>query len=146
MSLDCTTIAYIEQYVSKALFAAAGTPYLFTRQSANEGTYLDNGNIPSNKTGVPFGLNNGLLFGLWIGNELLTPFDVELYHHLGDEVSLTLIGTFSFTGAARSEILGIADFGTVNIPKDVQLAMRIVNTVATKPKNIKVYPFIRGNF
>lgn len=145
MSLDCSTIALVEQYITQYLLASGSAPYMFTRQTANLNTYLDNGNIPSNKTGVPFGLNNGKLGKLWVGNELLTPFDFSIYWHLGDEISLTLLATVTFTGAARTQLFDASDFGIVAVPKDVQLAGRITAVAATRPKNIKVYPIVTGN-
>ena len=100
--------------------------------------WLNSEGIPSNKTGIPFGLANGSLEGIWVGNEDLSTFDIEIFQHLGDEIALTFLKSETVT-ASRNEIFIITG---VAITKDVQLAVRITNGSA---KNIKVYLDIKGD-
>ena len=100
--------------------------------------WLNSESIPSNKTGIPFGLLNGSLEGVWVGNEDINTFDIEVFQHLGNEIGLTFLKSVTVT-ASRS---GIFIITSVAITKDVQLAIRITNGAA---KNIKVYLDIKGD-
>lgn len=146
MSLDCTIIAFVEQQITKSLAAAGKPSYAWGRGGANtDGSYLDNHGVPSNKVGIPFGLNNGLLTELWVGNELLAEFDINIFHHLGDEVSLTLLTTVTVPAAARTKTFNAVDLGVVNVPKDVQIACQVVNATAGSPRNTSVHATITGS-
>ena len=51
------------------------------------------GQIRSNRTGIPFGLNNGRIIEIWAGNEDINTFDITIYEHQGDSVGLTSLTT-----------------------------------------------------
>ena len=144
--LSCNELAHIEELINQ-IAANSGKPsYSFGRPSTvNDGTWLFAGNsVPSNKTGIPFGLNNGELTYGWIGNESLVAYDIEIYHHLGDEVSLTLLTTLSIGAGARTATFDVSDFGLVSVPKDVQIATKVVNVAAGNPRNVSVHLTIAG--
>lgn len=143
--LSCNQLAHIEELVEQ-IAANSGKPsYSFGRGSTvNPNTWLFSGNsVPSNKTGIPFGLNNGEITYAWVGNELLAEYDVEIYHHTGDETNLTLLTTLNISSAARTSVLDQSDFGIISVPKDVQLAVRIGTTVSN-PRNVAVHLTIQG--
>ena len=146
MSLKCTIIALIEQFAT-ALIAASGKPsYVAGRGGANPDlTWLDDQGVPTNKTGIPFGLNNGLLKELWVGNELLTQYEMKVYWHDGDEVNLTLLKTVTIPNTARTKTFNAVDLGIVNVPKGVQIAFQVDNSVGGAPKNTKVHATITGS-
>jgi hypothetical protein len=142
----CSELAHIEELI-KQVAASAGKPsYSFGHGGAvTVLTWLDSGNsIPSNKTGIPFGLNNGLLTSLWVGNELLVAYDLSVYWHLGDETSLTLLKTVTVPNTARTKTFDAIDLGVVNVPVDVQIAMRVTAVPGTNPKNMAAHATISG--
>jgi hypothetical protein len=108
---------------------------------ANKNVWLLNNDVVSNKTGIPFGLNNGELLELWVGNENISTFDVTLFEHDGVEINLTSKATVSLV-SERFKIFNVSDFGTVNITKNKQLAMRVTDGAG---KNVKVYAVIKGS-
>ena len=116
--------------------ASAG--YEYTRKNPSEGTWLDSGGIPSNKTGIPFGLANGVLDGVWVGSSTLSEYDISVYWHDGDETNLTLLTTVSIPNTDRTKVFDSVALGSIPIPQDVQLATRIVNIVSA-PADLKVY-------
>lgn len=143
--LSCNQLAHIEEMIFQ-IAANSGKPsYSFGRPSAvNPNTWLFAGNsVPSNKTGIPFGLNNGELTYAWIGNETLSEYDVEIYHHTGDETNLTLITTLNVPSSSRTSVFDQTDFGILSIPKDVQIAAKVASTVSN-PKNISIHLTISG--
>lgn len=142
----CSELAHIEELV-KQIAANSGKPsYAFGRGSTvTTDSWLFAGNsVPSNKTGIPFGLNNGKLTYAWIGNELLVAYDVKVYYHTGDETGLTLLTTLSVPDSSRTATFDITDFGTVNVPNNVQIAVLVNNIVSTNPKNVSVHLTITG--
>jgi len=119
--------------------ASAG--YEMGRKNPIEGSWLYSNELATNKTGIPFGLINGLMEGIWVGASNESEFDIEIYHHLGNELSLTLLVpaiTVTFTAINYSQTFNTGDFGTINIPADIQLAGKVVNIV-TAPSDLKVY-------
>ena len=151
MKLDCEIINFIEEFTLNSIAANASPGYTWGRGNTNNlNQWLDaTGSRPSNKTGVPFDLNNGKLIKFWIGNENLTDFEISLYSHEGDEINLTLLASFDIIAGspARSQFFTIADFGDVDIPQGVQLAARItrVSSTLSNPRNTGCYAILKGN-
>ena len=99
---------------------------MFDRTGTNNvNDWLKAGNLFSNVVGWPFGLANGTVNGIWIGNENLSTFDIDIYEYEGDEVNLTNLVTVSVGVAARNAFFDVSDFGVVNITQGYQLAARI---------------------
>ncbi len=146
MSVCCEHIAIIEQ-LAKSQVAASGKPsYSFGRDGNHPAeTHLDANGKPSNKVGIPFGLNNGLLIDAWVGKELLVAYDLEIYYHLGDEVGITTLTTVSLLAGARTKIFTPADFGIVAVPKNVQIGCKIASVVSTNPRRNGVHLTILGS-
>lgn len=132
----------------KDAIANSGKPsYAFGRGSTvTEDTWLYSGNsVPSNKTGIPFGLSDGVLTYAWVGNELLVAYDVEIYWHEGDETNLTLLATLSVGAGSRTATFDIGDFGLVLVPQDKQIACFVTNVSSTNPRNVSVHLTIAGS-
>ena len=145
--LSCNQLAHIEEFTGSALASSGKPSYSYGRASTvTVGTWLDGGNnIPSNETGIPFGLNNGALAELWIGNKNLVEYDISVYHHLGDEVGLTLLTTVTVPAAARTKVFKIIDFGVVSIPIGVQLAVQVTAVPGSNPRSIAVHATVLGS-
>lgn len=119
----------------------ASVGYEMARKNPIEGSWLYSNELATNKTGIPFGLANGVMEGIWAGASNDAEFDLEVYHHLGNELSLTLLipaFTINFSPTNLMLAFSASDFGAVAVPQDVQLAGKIVNVV-TPPNDFKVY-------
>jgi hypothetical protein len=147
MSNACETQILIEQHTSKAVGGSGKPSYAFGISGSNPaGTWYDSHGRPSNKVGIPFGLDNGELIEIWCGNELLVEYDFSLYYHLGDETGLTLLTTVTVPAAARTKLFTVADLGLVTVPKTVQIAARVETVPGTNPRNCGAYAVIKGTF
>ena len=138
--LDCETLAFIEETIFQ-VFVNSSKPNQWFTKTGNviSGAYLNNGGIPSNVVGLPFGLNNGQLIKVWIGKEDASDLNLGIYTHDGDEVNLTLIHTVSMLIAdGRTKSF---DVSGVSIAKDKQIAIKITSGTA---KNIKSYIITTG--
>jgi hypothetical protein len=130
----CDDIPLIEQMIGVSIANSASPGFVYGRGgNVPAGSWLINNEVPSNITGIPFGLDNGKLVAVWGASQDIDTYDIEIYWHLGDSVSLTLLTTVSVI-SLRQDFFDISDFGTVNVPKNVQLATRITNGSAKNPK------------
>jgi hypothetical protein len=147
MSAECETLILIEQHV-KLINQGSGKPsYDFGASGAAPAlTWLDSHGRPSNKTGIPFGLDNGKLIEIWVGNELLVEYEFSLYWHEGDETNLTLLKSVTVPAANRTATFDQAAIGDIDVPKDKQIAGRITAVTATNPRNVGAYAIITGTF
>ena len=144
--LSCNQLAHIEEIVQQ-IAASSGKPsYSFGYSSAaTVNTWQEHGpKISSNKNGIPFGLNNGQITNIWVGNSQLVAFDITAYWHLGDEVSLTALTTVSIPSTSRIATFNVDDFGIVNVPKDVQIAFRVTAVPGSNPRDIGLHATIVG--
>lgn len=119
---------------------SASVSYEMTRKNPIEGSWLYSGELPTNKTGIPFGLLNGLLEGIWVGASNDAEFDLEVYHHLGNELALTLLVpafTVNFSPTNYMLEFSQADYGATAVPQSIQFGAKIVNVV-TPPNDLKV--------
>ena len=138
----CDDIPLIEQMIGFSISNSASPGFIFGRGgNAAANSWLINNEVPSNITGIPFGLNNGKLLEVWAASEDVDTYSVEVYWHLGDEVSLTLLTTVNVV-ATRQDFFGVLDFGVVNVPPQIQLATKLVGGSA---KNPKVALFVGGS-
>ena len=138
----CDDIPLIEQLIGNKLASSANPGFIFGRGgNSSNNTWLLNNDVPSNITGIPYGLSGGNLLQVWVASENVDTYSIEIYRHLGDEVALTLLTTVSVV-STRQAFFGIPDFGSVPILSNVQIATRLVGGSA---KNIKVSVFIGGS-
>lgn len=144
--LSCNQLAHIEELIRQTSASSGKPSYSFGYSAAaTVNTWLEHGpKISSNKTGIPFGLNNGQINNIWVGSSTLATFEITAYWHLGDEVSLTALTTISVSNLARTASFDESDFGIVLVPKDVQIAFRITDVTGSNPRDIGLHATIVG--
>jgi len=120
----------IDELCSSAAISASPGFTFNSPGNASTNTWLQVGQVVSNKTGINFPLYNGFLFELSVSNENNNTFDVELYEHDGS--TFTLLTTVSII-AQRSNVFDSSDFGIVNITRNLELAAKVVNGSAKNP-------------
>lgn len=103
--------------------------------SAN--TWLQNEGVNSNRAGRWVYINDAVVERIYVGSENIDTYDVAIYHHDGDQVNLTFVGSVSVTAARGAKF-------TVSfaVPTDKQLAVRVENGSA---KNLVVGLELSGN-
>lgn len=130
----CDDIPLIEQLIGNKLATSANPGFLLGRGgNVPNGSWLFNNDVPSNITGIPFGLAGGNLLQVWAASQNVDTYSIEVYYHFGDEVGLTLLTTVTVV-ALRQDFFGIADFGSVPVPQNVQIAGKLVGGAAKNPK------------
>ena len=112
--------------------ASASPGFNFGRAgNASAGTWLQiTGGVPSNKAGITVALTNAEIKGIFVANENISTFDLEIYEHEGDSINLTLLDTVSIV-TARSASFSVM----VPVTTGRQLAIQISSGTA---KNINV--------
>ena len=111
----------------------------FARKSPVLNSWLDSGGLPSNKTGEPFDLDNGLLDGIWVGSDALLEYEISVYWHEGNETNLTLLTMVTVLNTNRTLGFDAVDLGVITLPKNIQLATRLTDFTTSAPKNLKCY-------
>lgn len=138
--MKCGDLAITEQLIGDAIANSVSPGFVYGRSGNVVEGWLKNNEVFSNRVGLPFGLNNGLLLSVWCGTQNLNTYDIEIYEHEGDEVNLTLLVTLQITVATRTKIFTQADIKTANGGNDVsvgtlkQLGVKIKNGPANEPK------------
>lgn len=123
--------AAIEE-IRNTILTSASPGFSFGRSgTCTPNTYLQNETVPSNISGRWVYLNNGFITDIYITNELATTYTVEFYHHTGNSVALTLLGSVTVTAAKGGHF-------SVNwaVPNDKQIAVKIAASSANSPKNV----------
>lgn len=94
------------------------------------------GTVPSNKAGITIALSNATISKVYIANEDINTFNIELYSHDGNEVNLTLLDTVSIVSARSATF-------TLNtaITTGKQLAVKLSTGSA---KNLSVGVQLKG--
>ena len=121
----------------------AKPPYSFGRVGTHgNDTWLKSADSFSNVRGLPFELINGKIIKVKISTDnVASAFSVEIWHHLGNLASATLIGTVT-TDGTKSVYYFDVDW---NVPQDVQLAVKVASVGATKPRETAVYLITQGD-
>lgn len=107
---------------------AASPGFSFGRQgNISNGTFLNRpGGVPSNRTGVNFGLSNGSLDVIAVGTENLDTYTIKVWQHDGNFINPVEITTVSIT-SSRKEVLELGvDYTLTNsLVKNKQIAIEI---------------------
>jgi hypothetical protein len=92
------------------------------------GTYLQNETVPSNVTGRYVYINNAIVKRVFVGNETISTFTVQISAHDGNLLNLIILGSVTVTAATGGDF-------TVNwaVASGKQLAVQITSGSA---KNI----------
>jgi len=86
------------------------------------GTWLNNEGVPSNKAGRYVYINNAEVSRVFVSNENVSTFTVEVFYHDGNEVGLTSLGTAAVV-ADRGDAFDVSWL----VPTDKQLAIKVVS-------------------
>lgn len=86
------------------------------------GAYLECEGVPSNISGRYVYINNAVVTRVFISVQNSGTFDIEVFHHDGNGVNNTSLGTVSLVASTGGEF-------SVNwsVPTSKQLSMRIIN-------------------
>lgn len=103
------------------------------------GTYLQCESVPSNVSGRWVYVTNGIIEHIYVSNENITTYTIEVLYHQGSEVNLTSLGTVTVVANRGGKF-------TVNwsVPTDNQIAVRVAPGSANAAKNIVCGLEIRG--
>lgn len=121
--LTATDVQGAIDEISNTVATSASPGFSFGRASnVNTGTWLNVEGVPSNKAGRWVYINNAVITKVFVSNETLTSFDLEIYSHDGDEINLTLLGSVSLINKR-------GDAFTVNFPVSTnkQLAIKMAS-------------------
>jgi len=102
---------------------SASPGFSFGRSSnVNSGTWLQCETVPSNKAGRYVYINDASVVRVFVSNETVGTFDLEVFYHDGDATGLTSLGTVSVVSSRGDEFI-------VNwaVPTNKQLAIRLVS-------------------
>jgi hypothetical protein len=137
LTSDNTGDAIRELAVTVGVSASPG--FSFGRSgNVTAGTWFSTvGGVPSNKAGITVALSNPEVTKVYVANEDISTFDVEVYEHQGNEIGLTLIGTVNVV-ASRSASFTVS----YAVTSGEQLAVKIVNGSA---KNCNIGLQLKGN-
>jgi hypothetical protein len=92
------------------------------------GTWLQNDTVPSNKSGRTVALLNPEVTSVFVANEDVSTFTVDVYEHDGNEIGISLLGSSSVT-ATRSATFLVS----YAVTSGRQLAIRIGTGSAKNP-------------
>lgn len=114
--------AAIEE-VSDSVQTSASPGFSFGRSgNVSSGTWLQNEGVPSNRAGRWVYINNAEVTAVFVANENVSTFSLEVYYHDGGGVNLTLIGTVNVVAAYGNK------FPTsFAVPTDKQLAIKLAS-------------------
>ena len=130
IGFDNSTNGFVADEVQGALeelkndiSTSASPGFSFGRASnVNNGTWLLNEGVPSNKSGRYVYINNAIVEKIFVGSETVSTYDLEIYSHDGDSVNLTLLDTVSIVSSRGGTIIvGVA------VAIDKHLAIKLVN-------------------
>jgi hypothetical protein len=125
------TQAAIEEVNTKVL-TSASPGFSFGRSGvASAGTYLQCETVPSNVSGRWVYINSAFVKRVFISNELITTFKIEVLYHNGNGAGLTSLGTITITAAN-----GGASTVNWSVPTNKQIAIRIAIDTPNAPKNV----------
>jgi len=117
--------------------ASASPGFAFTRSgTSGSGTWLQNGSVPSNITGITFPFYQGKLTEMTFSNENLATCTVGIYEH--DKVTYTLLYTMTVS-AAYSKVDSVTG---VNVTRGKEIAVKVVTGSC---KNASVQLILKGS-
>lgn len=124
-------------YTDLPAVASASPGFSFGRSgNVVAGTWLSNESVPSNKAGRWNYLKSAKVTRVYVANEIVDTYDLEVYYHDGNEAGLTSLGTVSIVAAK-----GGAFEVEWPIPQNKQIAVKLSTGSA---KNLIVGVELRG--
>lgn len=118
--------------INQVVLTSASPGFSFGRSgNISPSAYLQNEAVPSNKSGRWVYINNAFVTKVFVSNELVTTFTLDILEHEGNEINLTLLGSVTVT-AARGGSFNVLWPATT----DRQLCVRLSPTSANSAKNV----------
>ena len=126
--------------INQTVLTSASPGFSFGRSgNLAAGSYLQNESVPSNKSGRWVYINSAEVAKVFVSNELVTTFTLDILEHEGNEINLTLLGSITVT-AARGGAFAVSWPATT----DRQLCVRVSPLSANNPKNVVCGLELRG--
>lgn len=138
--IGCEELAFIEEMVDQSVSTSASPGFTWGRSgNSPAGTWLLNESVPSNISGRTVFLSSALIKKVFISHQDAVIVKYDLYHHLGDGLSMTYIGSASTTASRTySEDLNLS------VPLNVQLAFKVASDSPNAAKNPVVGILLAG--
>lgn len=134
------TLAFLEEAVNQIFATSASPGFSWGRSgTVTKGAWLQNDTVPSNVSGRTVFLAGAVIKKIFVANEDPVALKIELYHHDGAGVALTLLGSVT-TGAVRTSKFDV----TIAVPVDKQLALRVASDSPNQGKNLVAGVIIAG--
>jgi len=139
---DNSTNGFTSSNVQGAIeeIGASASPGFSFGRSGNLGpsiVWLSCESVPSNKAGRYVYIQNAVVVRVFVSNEDISTFTMEVLYHEGNEVNLTSLGTVTITGSRGGEFPV-----SWTVPTNTQLAVRLISGSA---KNIVAGLELKGN-
>lgn len=141
-NFDNTTNGFSSTNVQGAIeeIGASASPGFSFGRSGNLGpstVWLSCESVPSNKAGRYVYINNAEIVRVFVSNEIMSTFTLEILYHEGDEVGLTSLGTVTVVSARGGDFVV-----SWNVPTSNQLSVRLISGTA---KNVVAGLELKGN-
>lgn len=123
--------AAIEE-VNNKVNTSASPGFSFGRSgTVTAGTYLQCETVPSNVSGRWVYIASATIKKVFVSNEEVTTYKLEVYYHDGNESGLTSVGTVTVTAAKGASF-------SVNwaVPSNKQIAVRLATDTPNSAKNV----------
>lgn len=131
--ISTDTQAAIEE-VNNRINTSASPGFSFGRSgNTTAGTYLQCETVPSSVSGRWVYINSASVTDVYISNETITTYTIQVIYHNGNLSGATLLGTVTVT-AARGGAFSVS----WPVPTNTQIAVLVDPATANNPKNIVV--------
>lgn len=138
---DNSTNDFISEDVQAAIeeiandIATSASPGFSFGRSGNvtAGAYLQNETVPSNISGRWVYINGAMVVSVFVTNENVTTYKIEVLYHDGNEAGITSLGTVTITAAK-----GGAFSVSWPVPTNKQIAIRLAADSPNSAKNLVV--------
>lgn len=125
------TQAAIEELNNK-VNTSASPGFSFGRSgTVTAGTYLQCETVPSNVSGRWVYIADAVIKKVFVSNEDITTYKLEVYYHDGNEAGITSLGTVTVT-AAKGGSFNVS----WSVPINKQIAIRLATDSPNNAKNI----------
>lgn len=138
--IGCEDLAFIEEAVEQSVTTSASPGFTWGRSgNVTAGSWLLNESVPSNISGRTVFLTSALIKKVFVAHQDAVIVKYDIYHHAGDGLSLTYIGSVTTTATRTySAVLNLS------VPSNVQLAFKIASDSPNGSKNPVVGILLAG--
>lgn len=126
--------------VNDKILTSASPGFSFGRTGVcSAGTYMQCETVPSNVSGRWVYINSAEVKRVFVSNELVTTYTLEVTYHDGNGSGEVVLGSVTVTAAKGNDF-----YVSWSVPTDKQIAVRVASTTANSPKNVVVGLELRG--